>query len=151
MMNLRRIGVSGYWRMAFVFVGLQVFFAVRMSLPQLVICHKAGGGSAVEFDTADGGCQCEECEHCRARRLAPRSGPVVPGLGPCHCQHELILSEIGDSSIRLPDRHFLFDPASAPAEDHIEMPAPPGAPFSFEASSVHSRDPDGRASAHLRC
>jgi len=150
-MHMRRIGVARHWRMTFVFVGLHVFFAVRTSLPQLVICHKAGGGSAVEFDTADGGCQCEECEHCRARRLAPRSGPVGPGLEPCHCQHELILSDIGDSSLRLPDRHLLFDPASAPAEVRVEMPALSGSYRSFEASSVHSRDPDGRASALLRC
>jgi hypothetical protein len=138
--------------MAIVFVGLHVFFAVRASLPQMVICHKPGGGSAVEFDTADGGCQCEECEHCRARRAAPRPGPIVPGLEPCHCRHEVILSDVGHSSLRLPDRHFLFDPASFPAEHRVEMPAllrarrGPG-----ESAAGPSPGPADRDSAHLRC
>jgi len=149
-MNLQRKSAPRRWGIALVFVWLHLFFAVRASLPQPVFCHKAGGRTAVEFDTG-GGCQCEECEHCRARRLAPRSGPAVPGLEPCHCQHEVILSDVGHSSLRLPDRHLPFDPASAPAEDRIEMPAPPGAHLSVEASSVHSRGPDGLASAHLRC
>jgi hypothetical protein len=151
-MNFRRTRAPGRWRIALAFIVLHVFFAVRTSLPQMVICHKAGGGSAVEFDTADGCCQCQECEHCRARRLAPRSGPAVPALEPCHCQHELILSDIGHSSLRLPDRHPFFDPASAPAEHGIEpILLPLRARLFIEAYSGRSSGPADSAFALLRC
>ena len=145
---------NGGWRpprfLALAFVGLHVFFAVRASLPALVFCHKANGGSAVEFDTGSG-CPCEECEHCRARRMAPRSGPAVPGFEACHCQHELIFSDVGHSSLRLPGRHPFLDPAASPAEDRIELPASRGLLLSAEDFSDRSPGPADRSSSLLRC
>jgi hypothetical protein len=138
------------WRLVLAFAGLHVFFAVRASLPQPVICHKAGGGSAVEFDTA-GVCQCEECEHCRARRMAPRSGPAVPGFEECHCQHESIYSDVGHSSLRLPDRHPFLDPASGPAEFGFEPPAARIALPAAEEASGRSPGPPERPASLLRC
>jgi hypothetical protein len=120
-MNIRRKSAPRRWGITLAFVWLHLFFAVRASLPQPVFCHKAGGRTAVEFDTG-GGCQCEECEHCLARRLAPRAGAAGPGLEPCRCRHEVILSDVGHSSLRLPERPSLLDAASAVAEQRFEWP-----------------------------
>jgi hypothetical protein len=136
--------------LALAFVGLHLFFAVRVSLPALVFCHKAGGGTAVEFD-AGSGCPCQECEHCRARRLAPRSGPAVPGFEACHCQHEVIFSDVGHSSLRLPDRHSFIDPAAAPAEDRIEPPSLQKLLLSAEEFSGRSPGRSAQDSSLLRC
>jgi hypothetical protein len=136
--------------LAIAFVGLHVFFAVRASLPALVFCHKVDGGSAVEFD-AGSGCPCEECEHCRARRLAPRSGPAVPGFEACHCQHEAIFSDVGHSSLRLPDRHSFLDPAASPVDDRFEPPAPRGLLLFAGKFSDRSPGPADRSSSLLRC
>jgi hypothetical protein len=146
----RRRAKSRPWRLALAFVGLHVFFAVRTALPALVICHKAGGGCCIEFDTA-GGCACEECEHCRARQQAPRSGPAAPGFEACHCRHEIAFSDAGHASLRLPDRHPFLYPSAPPASDTIEMPAPRGFGLHAGEFSGRSPGPSGRAASLLRC
>ena len=146
----RRYAKFRSWRLTLAFVGLHVFFAVRTALPALVICHKAGGGSCIEFDTA-GGCACEECEHCRARQQAPRSGPAAPGFEACHCRHEIAVSAAGHSSLRLPDRHPFLYPSASPVKDRIEVPAPREFNFGAEECSGRSPGPSERAASLLRC
>jgi hypothetical protein len=136
--------------MVLAFVGLHVFFAVRTALPALVICHKAGGGSCIEFDTA-GGCVCEECEHCRARQQTPRTGPAGPGFEACHCRHEIVFSAAGNSSLRLPDRHPFLYPAAFAAIDRIELPTPREFSACAEEFSGRSPGPLERAASLLRC
>lgn len=138
------------WRLALAFVGLHVFFAVRTALPALVICHKAGGGSCIEFDTA-GGCACEECEHCRARLRTPHSGPAAPGFEACHCRHEIAFSDTGPSSLRLPDRHPFLYPSASSAKDRIEMPAPRECNPCAEEFSGRFPGPSERTASLLRC
>jgi hypothetical protein len=100
---------------ALFFAALHLFFGVRAVLPQQVFCHKASGRTDIEFQISGAGCLCDECEHCRARLMRPQpdSRSSLPAFQPCHCQHELILSDIGHSSLDRPERESLLLPEAA--------------------------------------
>ena len=131
-------------------LGLQLLFSVRTALPQAVLCHRAGGSSAVEFDS-DAGCLCEECEHCRARLSEPPGAPSGPSWEPCHCRHEAFSSDGGAAALRLPGRPFVTD-ASPACDGEISDPfARPLSRLSPRGLSGLSPGPPGSAGPSLRC
>ncbi len=131
-------------------LALQVAFSLRAALPQAVICHRAGGGSAVEFD-ADGGCLCEECEHCRARLAAPHGDPSRPAWEPCHCRHEAFSADGAGASLRLPDRPSLRDASPDAAAPLFDPPAPPLSLADPRDAGHAPPGPPGAAGPLLRC
>jgi hypothetical protein len=131
-------------------LGLLLLFSVRAALPQVVICHRAGGGSAVEFE-ADGGCLCDECGHCRARLSDPHGTPTAPAWEPCHCRHEAFSADDGGAALRLPDRTLVTAAHPSPAGGVFAPPAPfrflPG----LSGRSGPSPGPPESAGPLLRC
>jgi hypothetical protein len=131
-------------------LGLLLLFSVRAALPQVVICHRAGGGSAVEFD-ADGGCLCDECEHCRARLSAPHGAPSGPAWEPCHCRHEAFSADDGAAALRLPDRPILTGASPFPAAEISAPPVPLRLLLLLSGPAGLSTGPPGSAGPLLRC
>jgi hypothetical protein len=131
-------------------LGLQILFSVRAALPQVVICHRAGGGSAVEFE-ADGGCLCDECEHCRSRLSPPQGAPSAPAWEPCHCRHEAFSANDGGASLRLPERTDLTPAYPSPAWEIFTPPAPLRIIAGLSGPAGLSPGPPGSAGTLLRC
>lgn len=147
---IQRRGASARKALLLFGLGLQILFSVRAALPQTVLCHRAGGGAAVEFD-ADSGCLCEECEHCRARLAAPHGAPAGPSWEPCHCRHEAFSAEGAGTALRLPGRSAVIESSPAPAEEIFDPPT--GLRFSFLARGPFGQPPGppGSSGPLLRC
>ncbi len=130
---------------------LQVAFALLAVAPPVVLCHRAGGGTALEVSGPLGSCGCSECEHCRARQIEPASEARDASVAPCHCDHEPLRIEASRASIRRDDGPRDLPPSLSAAA----LPAGPPRAFELSAASValSAGPPDRAAGAGnpLRC